>query len=198
MMLVGVPCFAKTCDKKIQARSSASILQKVGMNSAILVRWHTTTRIVSRPSDKGSPSMKYIEIESQGCLPMYCTTAPLDGYVMLLDRTPRTRTMTSHSICSKNFCDTWYTHPKKYYLLSVHLLPSGLVSIWIGSVRATHHGQSVPLAIVHGSRDLGPTCGTYYCGGNMEDVVGEMDNRILKETKCHSETIEVPLMEKCI
>jgi len=32
----------------------------------------------------------------------------------------------------------------------------------------------------------------------MENAVGEMDNRVLKETKCHSETIEVPLMEKCI
>src|SRR5882724_1225931 len=65
-MSVRVPCFAKTCDKKIQARSSTSISQKVGMNSAILVRQHTTTRIVSCPLDKGSPSMKSIEIESQG------------------------------------------------------------------------------------------------------------------------------------
>ena len=56
----------------------------------------------------------------------------------------------------------------------------------------------MPLAIVHGSSDLGLTCGTYYCGRNVEDAVEEMDNRILKETKCHSETIEVPLMEKCI
>src|SRR5882724_8309788 len=119
---------------------------------------------------------------------VYCTTAPLDGYVMLPDRTPHTRMMTSHSICSKNFCDTWYTHLKKYYLLSVHLLPSGLVSVWIGSVQAACRRQSVPLAIVHGSRDLSPTCGTYYCRRNVEDAVEEMDNRILKETKCHSET----------
>src|SRR5882724_13218755 len=129
---------------------------------------------------------------------VYCTTTPLDGYVTLPDRTPHTRTMMSHSICSKNFCDTWYTHPKKYYLPSVHLLLSRLVSVRIGSVQAAHHGQSMPLAIVHGSRDLVPTCGTYYCGRNMEDAVEETDNRILKETKCHSETIEVPLMEKCI
>src|SRR5882724_12219353 len=106
-------------------------------------------------------------------MPMYCTTAPLDGYVMLPDRTPHTRTMMSHSICSKNFCDTWYTHPKKYYLPSVHLLPSGLVSIQIGSIRATHHGQSMSLAIVHKSHDLGLTCGTYYCGRNVEDAVEE-------------------------
>src|SRR5882724_10612116 len=75
---------------------------------------------------------------------MYCTTAPLDRYVTLPDRTPCTQTMMSQSICSKNFCDTWYTHLKKYYLLSVHLLLSGLVSIQIGSVRAAHCGQSVP------------------------------------------------------
>src|SRR5882724_5506954 len=65
-MSVGVPCFAKTCDKNIRARSSASMSRKVGMNRAILVRWHTTTKIVSCPSDRGSPSMKSIEIESQG------------------------------------------------------------------------------------------------------------------------------------
>jgi len=32
----------------------------------------------------------------------------------------------------------------------------------------------------------------------VENAVEEMDNRILKETECHSETIEVPLMEKGI
>src|SRR5882724_10740284 len=126
---------------------------------------------------------------------LYCTTAPLDGYVMLPDRTPCTRMMMSHSICTKDFCDPWYTHPKKYYLPSVHLLLSGYVSVQIGSIRAAHHGQSMPLAIVHGSRNLGLTCGTYHCGENMEDVVEEMDNRILKETECHSETIEVPHMK---
>ena len=61
MMSLGVPCLAKTCDKKIHARSCASISQKVGMNSAILVRWHTTTNIVSCPSEMGSPSIKSID-----------------------------------------------------------------------------------------------------------------------------------------
>src|SRR5882724_8587751 len=103
--------------------------------------------------------------------PLYCTTAPLDGYVMLPDRTPHSRTMTSHSIYSKDFCDPWYTHLKKYYLLSVHLLPSGFVSVWIGSIRATHCRQSVPLAIIQGSCDLSLNCGTYYCRENVEDVV---------------------------
>ena len=104
----------------------------------------------------------------------------------------------SHSICSKDFCDPWYTHPKKYYLPSVHLLPSGLVSVWIGSIRATHRGQSMPLAIIHGYPNLGPTCGTHHCSENVENTVEETDNRILRETKCHSETIKVPLVEKCI
>src|SRR5882724_5361625 len=122
---------------------------------------------------------------------------------MLPDRSPRTQTMTSHSICSKDFCDPCYTHPKKYYPPSVHLLPyrlllSRFVSIWIGSVRATHHGQSMPLAIVHGSCDLGLTCGTYYCRENVEDAVEETDNRILNETECHSETIGVPHMKRGI
>src|SRR5882724_1403805 len=70
MMLVGVPCFTKTCDKKMRARSSASMSWKVGMNSAILVRQHTTTRIILCPSDRGSPSIKSIEIESQGHSPI--------------------------------------------------------------------------------------------------------------------------------
>src|SRR5882724_11964250 len=130
-------------------------------------------------------------------VPVYCTTAPLDRYVTLPDRTPCTWMMTSHSICTKDFCNPWYTHLKKYYLPSVHLLLSGFVSIRVCSVRAAHHRQSMPLAIFHGSHDLGLTCGTYYCRDYMEDAVGETDNRILKETKCHLETIEVPLMEKC-
>src|SRR5882724_3393540 len=76
---------------------------------------------------------KYHGMKFQGLVMLYCTTAPLDGYVTLPDRTPYTWMMMSHSICSKDFCDPWYTHPKKYYLLSVHLLPSGFVSIQICS-----------------------------------------------------------------
>jgi len=56
----------------------------------------------------------------------------------------------------------------------------------------------MPLAIVHRSHDLGLTCGTYYCREKVEDVVEETDNRILKETECHSETIEVPHMKRGI
>jgi len=52
---------------------------------------------------------------------LYCITAALDRYVTLLDRTPCTQTMTSQCICSKDFCDPWYTHPKKYYPLCAHL-----------------------------------------------------------------------------
>src|SRR5882724_3718458 len=46
----------------------------------------------------------------------------------------------------------------------------------------------MPLAVNHRFRDLGPTCGTYYCRENVENVVEAMDNRILKETECHLET----------
>src|SRR5882724_12306527 len=81
---------------------------------------------------------------------LYCTTAPLDGYVTLPDRTPHTRTMMSHSICSKDFCNPWYTHLKKYYPPSAHfasiwIASVRIVSVWIGSFQATHHRQSVPL-----------------------------------------------------
>src|SRR5882724_7597843 len=111
---------------------------------------------------------------------MYCITLALDGYVTLLDRTPHTQTMMSHSICSKDFCDPWYTHPKEYYPLSAHLLPSGLLPS-----KLTTHGQSVPLATMHGSHDLSLTCGTHHCRENSENAVEVMDNRILKETRCH-------------
>jgi len=124
---------------------------------------------------------------------VYCITSALDGYVTLLDRTPCTQMMTSQSICSKDFCGPWYTHLKKYYPPSAHLLPSGLLPS-----KPTTCGQSVPLAVVHRSCDLGPTCGTHHCGENVENAVEEMDNRIPRETKCHSETIKVTLMEKCI
>ena len=50
--------------------SLESIFENVGMNSAILVKQSRMTRIISWLSDKGSPLMKSIEIESQGCLPI--------------------------------------------------------------------------------------------------------------------------------
>ena len=129
---------------------------------------------------------------------VYCITSALDRYVMLPDRTPHTRTMMSHSICSKDICDPWYTHLKKYYPPSAHLLLSGLLPSELLLSKLTTCGQSMPLAIVHGSCDLGPTCGTHHCSENVENTVEETDNRILRETKCHSQTIKVPLMEKCI
>jgi len=36
------------------------------------------------------------------------------------------------------------------------------------------------------SHNLSLTCGTYHCGGNVENAVEERDNRDLKETRCHS------------
>src|SRR6266481_3547219 len=64
-MLEGVPCLEKMCTRKIMAKSSASMSQKVGMNNAIFMRQQMMTRIVSWLSDSGMPSMKSIEIESQ-------------------------------------------------------------------------------------------------------------------------------------
>ena len=61
-----------------------------------------------------------------------------------------------------------------------------IVSMQIASIQAAHCRQSVPLAIVHRFHNLGPTCGTYHCGENMENAVEETDNRILKETECHT------------
>src|SRR5882724_8203916 len=52
----------------------------------------------------------------------HCIVSPqLWMDVMLLDRTPCTWTMTSHSICSKDSCDPWYTHLNKYYPVSAQL-----------------------------------------------------------------------------
>jgi len=61
-MSVGVPCFAKTVKKDVK-RSSASISRKVGMNSA---SWSAGIQPPDciMPCDKGSPSIKSIEIES--------------------------------------------------------------------------------------------------------------------------------------
>ena len=83
-------------------------------------------------------------------------------------------------------------HPS-LFLPSNHLLPSDLLPLEL-----TTHRQSVPLAIVHRSCNLSLTCGTHHCGENVENVGEEMDNRILRETKCHLEIIRVPLVEKCI
>src|SRR5882724_3636360 len=70
----------------------------------------------------------YMKHSADCCLdPLYCTTTPLDRYVTLPDRTPHTWTMTSHSICSKDFCNPWYNHLKKYYPPSAHLLPYDLL-----------------------------------------------------------------------
>src|SRR5882724_11138576 len=111
---------------------------------------------------------------------MYCITSALDRHITLPDRTPHTQMMRSHSIFSKNFYNPWYTHLKKYYPLSSHF-----ASVQIASIQLTTHRQSVSLDIIHRSRDLGMTCGTHHCGENMENVVEEMDNRILRETRCH-------------
>jgi len=125
---------------------------------------------------------------------------PLDGYVTLLDRPSHSDDDVTQYI-QQGLLQPWYNHPRSTtsvcHLLPYNLLPSRLFPSRLLPFKL-HCGQSMPLAIVHRSRNLSLTCGTYHCRENMENAVEEMDNRILKETKCHSETIEVPLMEKCI
>ena len=44
---------------------------------------------------------------------MYCITPALDRYIMLLDRTPHTQTMTSLNICGISFYNHWHSHTGK-------------------------------------------------------------------------------------
>jgi len=57
---------------------------------------------------------------------LYCTTAALDRYVTLLDRTPCTWMMTSLNIGRMAFYDHWHPHlhPSLFYLCPSILLPS--------------------------------------------------------------------------
>ena len=111
--------------------------------------------------------------------------------------------MTSHSIYSKDFCNPWYNHPKKYYPPSSHLLPYNLLpsGLFLSGLVPSEPPTTDKVCPWLSSTDLMTSAqhvDTYHCGENVENVVGETDNRVLKETKCHLETIEVPLMEKCI
>src|SRR5215471_18217235 len=67
-MSEGVPCFEKTCRRNSIAISSAVASLCVGMNNTIFDNRHTTTRIVSKSLDGGKPSIKSMEMESQGRL----------------------------------------------------------------------------------------------------------------------------------
>src|SRR5215471_1248669 len=63
----GAPCLENTWRRKRRATPSVSTFLCVGMKSAIFVSRHTTTKIASKPSERGKPSMKSMEMDDQGC-----------------------------------------------------------------------------------------------------------------------------------
>ena len=63
----GTPCFEKTWITKRRASSTEVIVSWVGMNMACFDRRSTITRMVSKPEEEGSFSMKSIEIEFHRC-----------------------------------------------------------------------------------------------------------------------------------
>ena len=84
--------------------------------------------------------------------------------------------------------------------LSIHF-----ASIWFASIQLTSHGQNTPSADSHeawlSSMDL-MTLAQLVVFITVEEMWRnqwkEKTIGTLKETRCHLETIEVPLMEKCI
>src|SRR5215469_2419865 len=62
----GAPCLENTCRRKRRATPSVSTFLCVGMKSPIFISWHTTTKIVSKPSEGGKPSIKSMEMDDQG------------------------------------------------------------------------------------------------------------------------------------
>jgi len=116
-----------------------------------------------------------------------------------------------HSICSKDFCDLRYTHLKKYYL-HVQFASVQFASIWFASVRfASVWFASVQaeLPADKAGHQLIPHCLAIFMNiassarpvdlslwKKMQiKVAVKVDKRDVKETRCHSETIEVPLEE---
>src|SRR5882724_2102547 len=70
-------------------------------------------------------------------------------------------------------------------LPSNHLLPSSLLPSEL-----TTHGHKQPqlismkISYYPWSRNLGLTCGTYHCGGNVDKCGGSKTIGTLKETRC--------------
>ena len=59
-------CLGNTWRRKSCASSGKVIVSCVGMNSACFERWSTMTRIVVKPEDTGSCSVKSMEMEFHG------------------------------------------------------------------------------------------------------------------------------------
>jgi len=68
-----------------------------------------------------------------------------------------------------------------------HCLPLSIhfSSIWADHLQTKHtlSWSLWSLAIIHRSHNLSPTCGTYHCGGNVENGVEETDNSDPKRDK---------------
>ena len=130
---------------------------------------------------------------------LYWITPALDRYILLLDRTPHTWMMTLLNICGTVSYNLQHplSHPSLLYLYFFHttiLHPSGLLLSelttcghkhpWLIPMKISYHPWSCHLSL---------TCGTYYCGGNVENVVEETDIRDHKGDKVPLEDIECHL-----
>jgi len=63
----------------------------------------------------------------------------------------------------------------------------------------SHHQLiSISSAIIHTSHDLGLIFNPYNCGEKMWNEVERETMGSQEKKRCHSETIEVPLVESCI
>ena len=62
----GTPCFENTWSTNSFASIGAVMVSTVRMNNDCLVKRSTMTRIVSNPEDRGSFSMKSMEMEFHG------------------------------------------------------------------------------------------------------------------------------------
>ena len=63
----GTPCLEKTWNTNSLASSGTSIVSTVGMKMSCLVSQSMITRMVLKPEDRGSFSMKSMEMEFHRC-----------------------------------------------------------------------------------------------------------------------------------
>src|ERR1700730_9949700 len=63
----GAPCLANMCFKNSMAKSMAPSVLRHSMKIAYFVSLSTITRIESKSTDRGNPSMKSIKMELHGC-----------------------------------------------------------------------------------------------------------------------------------
>src|SRR5882724_13142631 len=133
---------------------------------------------------------------------LYCITPALDGYVMLPDRNPHTQMMMSLNICGMAFYDLWHPHSHLSLFISIHpfcfhpicFCPSrssvDKTHPWLNSMKLGYHPQILQPWPNLWHLSLWRKCGEMWW---KRQTIGT-----LKETRCHLEAIEVPLMENCI